>query len=88
MKLHVGLQSPATAPSSASIMGVFGNRLSEPKDFIGRVPIAAHDGEQRRKQAVGGVVYFGDFLLDKQKKVTRQSRESDSLQYIAIFLKH
>jgi len=29
--------SPATAPSSASIMGAFGNRLFEPKDFIGRV---------------------------------------------------
>jgi len=47
---------------------------------MGEFPIAAHSGEQRRNQAVGGVVYFGYFLLDKQKKVTRQSRESDKLK--------
>jgi hypothetical protein len=43
------------------------------------LPIATHEAEYRRKQGVGGVVYFGYFLLDKQKKVTRQSRESDIL---------
>jgi len=42
-------------------------------------PIVAHNDEQHRKSAVGGVVYFGHFLLDKQKKVTRKSRESDEL---------
>ncbi len=67
--------SPATAPSSAIIMGAFGNRLFERSEF----PINAHNGEQHRKSAVGGVIYFGYFLLDKQKKVTRQSGETDEL---------
>jgi hypothetical protein len=48
-----------------------------PKILWGEFPIAAHNDEQRRKSAVEGVVYFGYFLLDKQKKVTRKSRESD-----------
>jgi len=56
-------------------MGVFDNRLSERSEF----PIDAHSGEQHRKQAVGGSLFFGNFLLAKQKKVTRQSRESDLL---------
>jgi hypothetical protein len=68
-------QSPATAPSSASLMGVFGKRLSERSEF----PIAAHEAEPRRKQAVGGSLLFGYFFLAKQEKVTRQSRESDLL---------
>jgi hypothetical protein len=42
-----------------------------PKILLGEFPIAAHNDEQRRKSAVEGVVYFGYFLLDKQKKVTR-----------------
>ncbi len=67
----VELIAPATAPSSAIIMGVFDNRLFERSE--------AHDDEQRRKSAVEGVFYFGYFLLDKQKKVTRKSRESDEL---------
>jgi len=50
-----------------------------PKILLGEFPIAAHNDEQRRKSAVEGVVYFGYFLLDKQKKVTRKSRESDEL---------
>jgi len=33
--------------------------------------------KQRRIKAAGGVIYFGYFLLDKQKKVTRQSGETD-----------
>jgi len=57
-------QSPATAPSSASIMGVFGKRLFERSEF----PIAAHEAEPRRKQAVGGAFFFGYLLLSKQKK--------------------
>ncbi|MES1986418.1 MAG: hypothetical protein V4440_00030 [Pseudomonadota bacterium] len=61
------LNSPATAPSSASLMGVFGKRLFERSEF----PIAAHEAEQRRKQAVGGALFFGYLLLSKQKKVTR-----------------
>jgi len=56
-------------------MGVFDNRLFERSEF----PIVANNDEQRRKSAVEGVVYFGYFLLDKQKKVTRQSRESDNI---------
>jgi hypothetical protein len=60
-------------------MGTFGKRLFESSDFIGEFPIAAHEAEQRRKQAVGGSLFFGDFLLAKQKKVTRVSRESDLL---------
>ncbi len=48
-----------------------------PKILLGEFPIAAHKAEQHRKQAGGGVVYFGYFLLDRQKKVTRQSGETD-----------
>jgi len=48
-------------------MGVFGKRLFERSEF----PIAAHEDEQRRKQAVGGAFFFGYLLLSKQKKVTR-----------------
>jgi hypothetical protein len=54
-------------------MGVFGKRLFERSEF----PIAAHQAEQHRKQAVGGVIYFGYFLLDKQKKVTRLEAKGD-----------
>jgi len=38
----------------------------------------AHLVEQHRKQAAGGSLFFGFFLLAKQKKETRQSRESDN----------
>lgn len=48
-------------------MGVFGKRLFERSEF----PIAAHEAEQHRKQAGGGALLFGYFLLSKQKKVTR-----------------
>lgn len=48
-----------------------------PKILLGEFPIAAHKAEQHRKQAGGGVVYFGYFLLDRQKKVTRLSGETD-----------
>ena len=48
-------------------MGVFGKRLSERSEF----PITAHEAEQRRKQAGGGSLFFGYFLLATQKKVTR-----------------
>jgi hypothetical protein len=58
-------------------MGVFGNRLFEPKGFIGEFPIGAHEAEQHRNQAGGGSLFFGFFLLAKQKKETRKSRESD-----------
>jgi len=61
------VNSPATAPVLCSFMGSFGKRLFERSEF----PIAAHKVAQHRKQAVGGVIYFGYFLLDKQKKVTR-----------------
>jgi len=63
----VELIAPATAPSSAIIMGASDNRLFERSEF----PIVAHIDEQHRESAVGGVIYFGYFLLDKQKKVTR-----------------
>jgi len=56
-------------------MGVFGKRLFERSEF----PIDAHEAEQRRKQAVGGSLFFGFFLLAKQKKETRTSRDSDHL---------
>jgi hypothetical protein len=39
--------------------------------------IAARYGEQHRREATGGVFFFGFFLLDKQKKETRQSGETD-----------
>ena len=48
-------------------MGVIGNRVFERSEF----PIAAHEAEQRRKQAVGGSLLFGYFFLAKQEKVTR-----------------
>ena len=70
------LSSPATAPVLLSFMGAFGKRLFERSEF----PIAAHEAKQNRKQAVGGSLFFGFFLLAKQKKETRQSRESDHLQ--------
>ena len=56
-------------------MGVFGKRLFERSEF----PIAAHEAEQNRNQAGGGSLFFGYFILAKQKKVTRASRESDLL---------
>ena len=65
-------------------MGDFGKRLFEPSDFIGEFPIAAHEAEPSRKQAGGGSLFFGYFLLAKQKKVTRVSRESDLLQYCTM----
>ena len=68
------INSPATAPVLRSFMGAFGKRLFKRSEF----PIAAHRTAQHRKQAGGGVIYFGYFLLDKQKKVTHQSRESDN----------
>jgi len=54
-------------------MGDFGKRLFERSEF----PIAAHKAAQHRKQAEGSSLFFGYFLLAKQKKVTRVSRESD-----------
>ena len=59
-------------------MGAFGKRLFEP--VLGEFPLAAHQGEQRKKQAVGGVLFFGYFLMDKHKKVTRLSGETDKLR--------
>lgn len=52
-------------------MGAFGKRLFESSDLIGEFTLAAHETEQRRKQAVGGALFFGYLLLSKQKKVTR-----------------
>jgi hypothetical protein len=48
-------------------MGVFGKRLFEPSDLFGEFPIAAHKAEQHMKQVVGGALFFGYFLLSKQK---------------------
>jgi hypothetical protein len=79
------LKSPATAPVLLSFMGVFGKRLFEPNDFIGEFPLDAHETQQNRNQAVGGSLFFGFFLLAKQKKETRPSRESDHL-HTALFL--
>jgi len=55
--------SPAIALSSTVLIGDFGKRLFERSEF----PIAAHQAEQHRKQAVGGALFFGYFLLSKQK---------------------
>ena len=52
---------------------------------VSEFPIAAHEAEQDRKQAGGGSFFFGYFLLAKQKKVTRVSRESDLLQSIPVY---
>ena len=40
--------------------------------------IDAHKGEQRRKQAGGGVFLFGYFILDKQNKVPRLEAKMDN----------
>ncbi|MDI1298805.1 hypothetical protein [Methylotenera sp.] len=76
------LKSPATAPVLLCFMGVFGKRLFEPNDFFGEFPLDAHEALQNRNQAVGSSFFFGYFLLAKQKKVTRQSRESDFLHTV------
>ena len=58
-------------------MGAFVNHLFEFRSkpcFVWLVrasSIDAHEGEQRRKQAGGGVFLFGYFILDKQNKVPR-----------------
>jgi hypothetical protein len=65
-------------PNSAIFMGVFGNRLFERSEFS----IATHVDKLRRglrRSMVGGSLFFGFFLLAKQKKETRKSRESDCL---------
>jgi hypothetical protein len=41
-------------------------------------------GAEAKDEAVGGVFFFGYFLVDKHKKVTRKSRESDIFQYGAM----
>ena len=56
-------------------MGDFGNRLFDcwKQEF----PITAHSSKQGREQVAGGSLFFGFFLLAKQKKETRQSGETD-----------
>ena len=57
-------------------VGDFGNRLLELRGGLRGMQatrassIAAHWNEQRREYAVEGVFLFGDFILDKQNKVT------------------
>ena len=59
------------------------NRSSSAADYVvcslpGRVAQAAPDEALRQRiQAAGGVFCFGYFPLDKQRKVTRLSGESD-----------
>jgi len=43
-------------------MGVFGKRLFEPNDLFGEFPIAAHEAEQHRSQAVGVLFYLVTFF--------------------------
>ncbi|MDI1299232.1 hypothetical protein [Methylotenera sp.] len=57
-------------------MGAFGKRLFERSEL----PIAAHEAKQNRNQAAGGSLFFGYYLLAKQKKETRMSRESGHLE--------
>ena len=58
-------------------MGAFVNHLFELRSkprFVWLVRaslIDAHEGEQHRIQAGGGVFLFGYFILDKQNKVPR-----------------
>ena len=55
-------------------MGGFGNHLFELRGGLRSLQAAraslidAHEGEQRRVKAGGGVFFFPLFLLDKQKK--------------------
>ncbi|HQS36934.1 MAG: hypothetical protein B7Y16_03770 [Methylotenera sp. 24-45-7] len=46
--VKVVCHAPATAPSSAVIMGGFDNRLFEPKILLGEFPIVAQNDEQHR----------------------------------------
>jgi hypothetical protein len=62
-------------------MGVVGKRLFERSEF----PVAAHEAEQRRKQAGGCALFFGYLLLSKQKKVTRlEAKRNGEYRKIAI----
>jgi hypothetical protein len=57
------------------LMGDFGKRLFEPSDLFGEFPLAAHQAEQRRKQAVGvafSLVSF--FWLIKRKKLACRAK--------------
>ena len=62
------LKSPAAAPSIADEAGVFGEDCLSAASASSA---AARFGEKHRKQAVGGSLFFGYFILDKEKKVTR-----------------
>ena len=53
-------------------LGDFERGLSEPKDFIGRVPQRPTFWSSAGNKRQGGSLFFGYFLLAKQKKVTRQ----------------
>jgi len=63
-------------------MGVFVNHLFKLRGGLRSLQAAraslidAHEGEQRRKQAGGGVFLFGYFILDKQNKVPRLEAKS------------
>ena len=72
-------------------MGGFVNRMFEFRSkpcfvWLARASsIDVHEGEQRRKQAGGGVFLFGYFILDKQNKVPRLEAKRDAC-YIKIIL--
>jgi hypothetical protein len=68
-----GFTIPCCRAEQRNHYGSFRQSVFERSEF----PIAAHDAEQLRKQAAGGSLFFGFFLLAKQKKETRLSRESD-----------
>jgi len=55
---------------------------------LARVPQLPNFLKRHRKQAVGASLFFGFFLLAKQKKETRKSRESDLLHYGAMLFSH
>ncbi|MDR2874498.1 MAG: hypothetical protein LBV44_01030, partial [Methylobacillus sp.] len=67
---------PSAALSSAAEPGDFGERLFEPWRSQGEFsepPGSASSAREREAPREQGVVFFGYFLLDKHKKVTRPS---------------
>ncbi|MBC7756832.1 MAG: hypothetical protein H7Z20_09395 [Bdellovibrio sp.] len=69
------LNSPAAAPSIEDKAGVFGEDCLSAESASSA---AARFGEKRRKQAARGSLFFGFFLLAKQKKETRLKAKSHS----------
>ena len=74
-------QPPDAMPSNADESGVFGEDCLRALARVPQPPDLSSSGGKPKVMA-WGVVYFGYFLLDKQKKVTccRATPTNDSVQ--------